>query len=319
MNYIKETGKLASRNGMQDITYYIYTPLSTPKAILQISHGMCEYIERYEDFIDFLTGQGFLVCGNDHLGHKNSAISKDMLGYFAPKDGYTFLARDLARVTRMVQRQYPDLPFFLFGHSMGSFVARAYLTRYPDSVDGIIICGTAGSNPVAGLGSMVVSIIKAIKGEHHRSPFINKLMFGNYNSRYEKNTSGFDWLTRDPEIISKYENDEYCNFLFTASAYKDLLKLLQFVSSPEWYRSVPKKLPVFLISGDMDPVGGWGKGIQEVEEKLQHQNLTNLTVKLYKDMRHEILNEVGKEEVYQDILDWLNKQVTPYFDHSRNK
>lgn len=309
MNYTKETGKLASRNGIQDITYYIYTPLCTPKAVLQISHGMCEYIERYEDFIDYLTGKGFLVCGNDHLGHKNSVPSKDKLGYFAPKDGYTFLPRDLARVTRMVQRQYPDLPFFLLGHSMGSFVARAYLTRYPDLIDGIIICGSAGSNPALGAGSFLISVIKAFKGEFYRSPFIDKLMFGNYNSRYKNTSSKFDWLTHDKAVIEKYEKDEYCNFLFTTSAYKDLTRLLHYVSSQQWYEAVPKELPVFIISGDMDPVGNWGKGILEVEKKLQAQGLTDLTVKLYKDMRHEILNETGKEEVYQDVLNWLNTQL----------
>lgn len=305
MNYTKETGQLASRNGIQNITYYIYTPICPPKAVLQISHGMCEYIERYENFIDYLTGHGFLVCGNDHLGHKNSAISKDKLGYFAPKNGYTFLARDLARVTRRIQRQYPELPFYLFGHSMGSFVARAYLSRYPDLIDGIIICGTSGSNPALSAGSALISIIKAVKGELYRSPFIDKLMFGNYNSRYEQISSKFDWLTRDPSIITKYENDEYCNFLFTTSGYKDLTRLLRYVSSQEWYTSIPKELPFLLISGAMDPVGGFSQGILEVEKKLRRQGLTRLETKLYPDMRHEILNEVGKEEVYDDILHWL--------------
>lgn len=310
MNYTKETGTLASRNGIQDITYYIYTPLCQPRAVLQISHGMCEYIERYEPFIDYLTGQGFLVCGNDHLGHKNSALSKDKLGYFAPKDGYTFLPRDLARVTRMVQRQYPDLPFFLFGHSMGSFVARAYLGRYSDLIDGVILCGTSGSNPALGIGSAVISLIKAVKGEFYRSPLIDRLMFGNYNSRYTSPTSKFDWLTHDPEIIAAYEKDEYCNFLFTTSGYQDLAHLLGYISSPQWYASVPKELPVFLISGDMDPVGGWGKGIHEVEHKLRQQKLSQLTVKLYHDLRHELLNENEKETVYEDILNWLNSQIT---------
>lgn len=309
MNYTKETGTLESRNGIQNITYYIYTPLCQPKAVLQISHGMCEYIERYEPFIDYLTGLGFLVCGNDHLGHKNSALSKDKLGYFAPKDGYTYLPRDLARVTRMVQRQYPELPFFLFGHSMGSFVARAYLTRYSELIDGVIVCGTSGSNPLLGIGSAVISLVKAVKGEFYRSPLIDKLMFGNYNTRYDKVSSKFDWLTRDPAIIEKYAADEYCNFLFTTSAYKDLARLLGFVSSNQWYESVPKDLPFFLVSGDMDPVGGWGKGIREVAVKLRRQGLSQFSVKLYPDMRHEILNEVGKEEVYKDISDWLEKQI----------
>ncbi len=310
MNYKKEMGKLQSRNGLQDITYYVYMPLTTPKAVVQIAHGMAEYLERYEPLIDYLTGQGFLVCGNDHIGHKNSSPTKDSLGYFAPKNGYTFLARDLARVTRLLQKHYPDLPYFLFGHSMGSFVARAYLTRYSDLIDGVILCGTAGSNPALPVGSLLISLVKLFKGEFHRSPFIDKLMFGSYNSHYKEVKTNFDWLTRDQSVVQKYIEDEYCGFLFTTSAYKDLTRLLKYVNSKGWYSSVPKNMPMLLIAGEMDPVGNWGKGVREVSDKLHKHGVTNLTTKLYPDMRHEIHNEIGKEEVYGDLNNWLNKQLT---------
>lgn len=309
MNYTKETNTFKSSNCFSDITYYIYKPLNPPRAILQISHGMCEYIERYEDFIDFLTGHDILVCGNDHLGHKNSVDSKDKLGFFAPQNGWTYLPEDLAALTKIIKEQYPDIPNFLLGHSMGSFISRLYITKYHELIDGVIICGTAGSNPAIGLAEIITNLVKKIKGPYYRSKLINMLMFGAYNSKYEKSRTTHDWITRDEAAVDKYLDDEYCTFIFTASAFCDLVKMLKTVSENSWYDSVPKKLPFYLISGDMDPVGNWGKGIEEVKTRLEKKNLEDFSSKLYKDYRHEILNEVGKETVYEDILIWLNQRI----------
>ena len=163
MNYTKSSNTFKSSNCSSDITYYVYETLTTPKAILQISHGMCEYIERYEHFINFLTGHGFIVCGNDHLGHGKSADTKDKLGYFALENGWSYLPDDLSILTKIMKEQYPDLPIFLFGHSMGSFVARIYITRYSELINGAIICGTSGSNPLIGAGKVVINLVKKIK------------------------------------------------------------------------------------------------------------------------------------------------------------
>ena len=309
MNYTKETGTFKSTNGTSTITYYIYKPLTSPRAILQISHGMCEYIERYEDFIDFLTGHDILVCGNDHLGRKNSADSKDKLGYFAPEHGWSCLPDDLAILTKLIKEQYPDLPNFLFGHSMGSFISRVYITRHAHLINGVIICGTSGSNPAIGLAKIITRLAKKVKGPFYRSKFINQVMFGTYNSKYNNVRTTHDWLTRDEAIIDKYLKDEYCNFIFTTSAFHDLVTLLDTVSQDSWYDAVPKNLPFGLISGDMDPVGNWGKGIKEVRARLKKRNLEDFSSKLYKDYRHEILNETGKEIVYKDILNWLNRRI----------
>ncbi|MEG1458201.1 MAG: alpha/beta hydrolase [Acetivibrio sp.] len=309
MNYTKEMHTLKSSNDTNIVTYFIYKPKNIPKAILQISHGMCEYVERYEPFIDFMTGNDILVCGNDHIGHKNSVASKEDLGYFASKDGWTFLPKDVAQLTKSIKKFYPDLPVFLFGHSMGSFIARAYIAQFGSLVDGVILCGTSGSNPVLGIGKFIISMVKKFKGERYRSKFLDHLMFGQYNRKYAKVRTEKDWLTKDEAIVDAYLKDEYCTFLFTTSGFYDLSMLLGYVSSKIWYDSVPKDLPLYLISGDMDPVGNWGKGIEEVQENLKKENLKDFSCKLYPNYRHELLNEQNKEVVYEDILNWLTKHL----------
>lgn len=309
MNFMKEVHKTKSTSGQGSITYYIYKPLHKPKAIVQISHGMCEYLERYEPFIDFLTSQDILVCGNDHLGHKNSAVSKDKLGYFAPKDGWKYLVKDLAKITYIIKASYPNLPYFLFGHSMGSFIARLYISQYSSFIDGAIICGTSGSNPAIGFASLLTDLVCRIKGEFYRSTFIDTLMFGSYNRKYTNVKTKSDWISKDEAIVNAYIKDKNCTFIFTASAFRDLVKLLKLASSKAWYHAVPKNLPIFLISGDMDPVGNYGKGIREVERRLRNEHLTDLTVKLYKDDRHELINETDREIVFEDILKWILKVI----------
>ena len=309
MNYIKETGYFKSNNQYSQIAYYIYKPLNKPKAIFQISHGMCEYIERYEPFINFLASHDILVCGNDHLGHKNSADCKENLGYFSFSDGWKCLVKDLVSMTKIIKKQYPNIPIFLFGHSMGSFVARFYITKYSHLIDGAIICGTSGSNPLIEFGQLITTFVKKLKGDFYRSKLIQYFMFGTYNSKYKNVKTTHDWLTRDNSIINNFLKDDYCTFIFTASAFHDLVMLLKVVSSKNWYNAVPKNLPIYLISGDMDPVGNWGKGMKEVKRKLEKKNLEDFSSKLYKDFRHEILNEIDKEVVYKDILTWLNQRI----------
>lgn len=309
MNYTKETNTFKSSNCSSNIAYYVYKPLNPPRAIVQISHGMCEYVERYEDFINFLTKQDILVCGNDHLGHKNSADSKEKLGFFAPQNGWVNLVDDLSILTKIIKEQYPELPIFLLGHSMGSFISRLYITKYHALINGVIICGTSGSNPLIGLAEIITNFVKKVKGPFYRSNTVNFLMFGSYNSHYKNTRTTHDWITRDEGVVDVFLADEYCTFIFTASAFCDLVALLKKVSQDEWYKAVPKNLPFYLLSGDMDPVGNWGTGIEEVKTRLEKENLEDFSSKFYKDYRHEILNEIGKETVYEDILIWLNQRI----------
>jgi alpha-beta hydrolase superfamily lysophospholipase len=304
-----QSGFYDSANGINKIAYYIYKPEIKPKAVLQISHGMCEYIGRYKKFAKFMTENGFLVCGNDHLGHGNSVSSDKELGYFAKKDGWKFLIDDLHTMTEIIKKDYYSIPYFLFGHSMGSFAARAYITKYGKALNGVIICGTSGGEPIGGLGILLADFISLFKGEKYRSHTINKIAFGAYTRRYKNVRTKSDWLTRDAEVIDKYLKDKNCKFVFTLSAFKDLFLLLDSVSNYHWAKEVPKNLPVFIISGDMDPVGGYGKGTTSVYERLKKAEIKDIELKLYKDCRHELINETNKDEVFNDILNWINKYI----------
>lgn len=310
MSYTKTYHTFLSSNQKNIITYYVYTPCNTPKAILQISHGMCEYLERYEPFIEFLIEHDILVCGNDHLGHGHSIQPDGIKGFFGEHDGWKYLPMDLAKVTKRLKKQYPNTPYYLFGHSMGSFVARLYLSKYSNFIDGAIISGTSGTNYLAPLGAKMIQIIKKYKGGLYRSDSIQKLLFGAYNKHYENVKTDFDWLSRDEAVVDNYQKDPDCNFIFTTSAFSDLIKMLLLISSNRWYQSIPHTMPLFIMSGTMDPLGNYGKGIQEVYMKLQKQGIKDINIKLYDNYRHELLNELEKEHVYQDLLEWILNHIS---------
>lgn len=310
MNHTKSVRQMLSTDGITNLTYYVYEPLQTPKGMVQISHGMCEYVERYEPIIDYLTGEGYLVFGNDHLGHKNSVANESDLGYFGGTgEGYQFMYRDLIALGEQMKAAYPEMKLFLFGHSMGSFVARAAIINCKNLYSGVIICGTSGSNPALGVGKVVIRIVRTLRGKRGRSALLTKLFFGTYLDKIESVRTPQDWLTRDEQVVDAYIRDKYCMFVFTANGYENLANLLGYVTADSWYDSLDQELPVYLISGEMDPVGGWSKGIHEVDEKLRNKERKDYSMKLYPQMRHEIHNEVGKEEVYQDILNWLNNRI----------
>jgi alpha-beta hydrolase superfamily lysophospholipase len=307
--FMKKTeASFLSTNGTDEITYYIYST-ENPKAILQISHGMCEYINRYEPFAAFLNANGIIMCGNDHLGHGESARLKGSLGYFANENGWRYLAEDLRKTKELTEAAYPDLPYFLLGHSMGSFVARDYLTKYGTGLAGAIISGTSGGEKLADIGLLMARRIKNSHGEKYRSKFLSGLAFKGYTKKYDDVQSGYDWLSKDRNIINDYAKNPLCNFTFTTSGFIDLFTLLKHVSTLEWAHKVPKALPVYMISGAMDPVGAYGKGVGKVYERLKKAGVKDLELKLYKDGRHEMLNELNKEDVYKDILLWLEKHL----------
>ncbi len=305
------TGTYLSSNQTDTIAYYLYQPDSKPKGILQISHGMCEGMWRYEDFAQFLTAQGFLVCGNDHLGHGKSVQSQENLGYFADKDGACCLYRDVHKLTVIMKKDYPDIPYFLLGHSMGSFIARAYLAHFGSELDGAIIMGTSGPNPFAKLGIRLTKTIAKRKGEYYRSPFLYRMAFSAYNKRFQPQRTMHDWLSRDPSVANRFEADPYCNFIFTSSGFGDLFRLLHWVSGIDWAGQLPHDLPVLLTSGSDDPVGNYGKGVQTVYQWLRKAGIKDVSLQLYPQARHEILNETNRQEVYQDIFAWLKQRTVP--------
>ena len=304
---IKEI-RFASSDGSSTVCGWIYSPIDEPKGIIQISHGMCEYIGRYHDFMAECARAGYVICGHDHIGHGKSS-PPEMYGYFGRDRGFRHLVSDLHYMTRIVKKEYPQLPCFLLGHSMGSFVARLYLSKYSDELTGVILSGTAGPNPLAKAGAAVCEGIIASKGPLHRSPFLDNLAFGAYNRRFSPIRTSKDWLTRDTDIVDKYINDPQCMFLFTACGYRDLFQMVSLVNQSSWYRTLRVQLPVLLISGDMDPVGDYGKGIEKVFCSMQKAGLQDVTMTLYPDARHELLNEINREEVYADVLNWIGEHL----------
>lgn len=298
-----------SSDGKTAVAAYRFDPLGPVKAVLQISHGMCEYIMRYAAFADSLAAEGIAVWGHDHLGHGATAQTADDLGFIAESDGARLLVEDVHKMTQEIRKEYPGTPLVLFGHSMGSFVARQYLAVYGEELNAAIICGTAGPQSPAGAGKIMASVIRAFKGKRHRSNFLKNVSFAGYMKTYEKGCSPLAWLTRDEAVVEKYSKDPLCMYVFTVEAYYDLFDLLAGVSSKKWAAQVPTKLPVLVISGEDDPVGSWGKGPRTVYERLQNAGLSDVKLILYPGARHEIHNETNKEEVIRDILNWIRDRI----------
>lgn len=305
MPYTKKSDFYLSHDGQHNIAYYVYTPSTPAVAVLQIIHGMCEFTERYEEFIEFLTDKGFVVCGEDHLGHGASVSSDDDFGYFGARDGIEHLICDVEALRVIMRKRYRALPYFMLGHSMGSFIAREYITHYRDTIDGLILSGTSGTYKGMKASAKLAGIIAKLRGDHHRSKFIQAMGFRGYNSRFASENDRTSWISRNTESRTRYKNDKRCNFIFTAAGYRDLAQMLVDINGEEWASQVPMGLPIFIISGSDDPVGEYGAGPQSVADRLQDVELYDLSYRIYSGMRHEVLNEIGREEVYNDIYEWL--------------
>ena len=308
MNYTKETISFLSADKKTRVAAFLYTPLTPPKAIFQISHGMCEYIERYEHMIDVLCGAGYAVCGNDHLGHGSTGDPKDW-GFFAEQDGYKLVLSDLHNMNAIAREKWPGLPYVFYGHSMGSFYARYYAELYPETIDALVISGTGGPGPMVKFGKAMATTLCKLRGPRHVSDFMVNASTGSYSKGLEDVSSPSVWLSRDPEVWAKYDADPKCGFKFTVSGYRDMLTAHAHVNSKEWAEAFPKDLPVYFLSGDKDPVGENGKGVKAAVQLLRDARVRDVTLKLYPDGRHELHNEINKEEVFADLLAWCDKQV----------
>ncbi len=272
-----------------------------PAAVVQIAHGMSEYSARYDAFAAFLAENGFAVGMNDHAGHGESALTK---GYFAQKDGWECVLRDMKRLEDELREKYPGAPVFLMGHSMGSFLARSYITRYR-GLSGCILSGTAGRNPALGLGRLLAAVQKRVLGPKSQGRLLAKLSFGGYLGRIQNPVNGFAWLSTVDEVPRVYAQDEFCGFPFTAGGYADLFGGVAEISGSGWAARVPAQLPVYLFSGAEDPVGAYGKGPREVYDALKASGHGDVQLKLYPGARHEVLNEACREQAYEDIRQWL--------------
>lgn len=287
-----------------------YTPDDNEiKAVLAIHHGMAEHQGRYEDFFKYLTSKGYAVYMHDMANHGKSNQNPELTGYFGKKDGYQNLVKDFKTTIDKAIAENPDKKLIVMGHSMGSFICRCLTAWYPDAgFVGAIYMGSGGANPIASIGDKLSALIAKMTGYTKKVALLDKITFGAYNDKFEKRT-GFDWLTRDNAIVDKYIADDYCGFLFSAQGMNDLVKLNIAANTDDWYNRIPKDLPILVTSGDMDPVGEFGKGINQYADQLKSTGHSNVTVNLYKDCRHEILNEINKDEVYADITNWIETKV----------
>jgi alpha-beta hydrolase superfamily lysophospholipase len=288
---------------------FIWEDEQTPKkGIVLIIHGMAEHIDRYDAFASFLSTQGFVVCGYDQRGHGKSLKSLDNIGYMSDIDNFKILVSDVYEVSNCIKSKYPDLPFYLFGHSMGSFVSQRFIEIYGTTIDGVILSGSSLNKGFAiNAGLQLAKIITKFKGRRYRSKLMHNLSFGAYNKAFTPNRTDVDWLSRDEKTVDNYANDDLCGNIFTVSFYKDLLE--GFKNIYRNFEIIPNELPVYIFSGDKDPVGGQGKAVTKLFQRFIKTGIKNVEFKLYPEGRHEMLNELNKDEVYNDVLNWLNKQI----------
>lgn len=307
----KEEFFFDSRDGISRLHAVRYLPDSGEVAgVVQIVHGMAEYIERYEEFAAFLTKRGFAVTGEDHLGHGKSVPEGGLYGYFCERDPATVVVRDVHRLKKMTQERFPSVPYVFVGHSMGSFILRNYLCRYGSGISGAVIVGTGMQRKsTVRLARAVAAAQGLFCGGKHVSRLIDKASFGAYNQRVEKPRTPVDWLSRNEENVDRYLADPMCGFVFTVNGFRTLFELISRIQDPENLGKVPKDLPLFLLSGAEDPVGEYGAGVDRAYRSLRDAGVKRIRVKMYDGDRHELLNETDREQVFEDILGWIGEEV----------
>lgn len=297
--YIRSTDKHTKIHGIW------WKPEREVSAVLQITHGMMEHIDRYDRFATWMAEHGIAVVGHDHLGHGKTGAVTD-LSFFGESKGSAYLVQDLLRVTKLMKMEYPDVPHVLMGHSMGSFITRRYLTVHGRQLDGAILMGTGGQPlMLAVLGKVAATLIGAAKGKRYRSPLLKKMVLGSYNRAFKPNRTTCDWLSRDEDVVDAYTQDPYCDVSFTCQAYVDFFNILIDLGMKRQFQNIPKEMPLLLISGEDDPVGDFGKGVEKVYDQFVEFGMEEAEIKLYPHARHEILNELNREEVFADIYHWI--------------
>ncbi|MBQ6582846.1 MAG: alpha/beta fold hydrolase, partial [Mogibacterium sp.] len=298
-----------SADGRTQIHAIRWMPEGEPKAILQIVHGMVEFIARYEEFAEYLNGHGYIVCGEDHLGHGESVATEKDYGYFG-KNGNDLVITDIHRLRQIMQEHFPDVPYLMLGHSMGSFLLRQYLTEgdppYAEGLQGTIVMGTGWQpTPVLKFGRLVSRVKGRLSGGHSKSRFIDTASFGSNLKRIDKPRTKSDWLTKDEEIVDRYEAEPWCQFSFTVNGYYNMFKGIEKAQDKKRMAKLPQDLPMLLVSGAEDPVGNYGEGVRKTYIVYQDYSPCTVDIKLYDDDRHEILNETDREDVYRDLLEWM--------------
>lgn len=298
-----------SADGLHTIHAAQWVPQGRPRGVVQIVHGVAEHIGRYDAAARFLCSHGFLVCGEDHLGHGRTA-SDGKFGYFAPRGGWELVVRDIRRLRELVGEQHPGIPYFLLGHSMGSFLTRTYLIRWPGTVDGAVLSGTGQEPaPLVAFGRGISGLLCTLRGPGYVSRLVYSLSLGAYNRKFRPNRTTGDWLSRDSRMVDQSLKDPLCSFQPTVSMFRDMMTGLQFIARPANLSKMDLDTPIYFFSGDQDPVGSMGKGVRKVEAMFRAAGCRDVTVRLYPGGRHEMLNEVNRQEVLADLLSWLDARL----------
>jgi len=286
-----------------------WTPKGEIRGIVQIVHGIAEYVERYDGFAQYLNSRGLLVVAEDHMGHGKSICEETPKGCF--RGGWHNAVEDTCRLMQDTMAEFPQVPFILFGHSMGSFMARTVLAKHPDSgIAGAVICGSAWMpGPVIGAGKLLAGMICKTSGEQKPSKLLQAMMFGGYNKKIEHPRTPCDWLTRDQKIVDMYVADPLCGFIPSAGLAHSMMEGLQYIQDVRNLDAMKKDLPVFFIAGGDDPVGGYGEGVRQAAEAFRKHGMEQVDLKIYPLCRHEILNEINRREVYEDVADWIEKVI----------
>lgn len=296
---------IASSDGKSRLHTVLWEPEARSRAVFQIVHGMTEYVMRYSSFARFLAENGIAVIGHDHLGH-GLTVQNGEYGYFADEEGHVCLIKDVHRIYRWMHRRYPDHPYYILGHSMGSFFLRRYLTLYGCGLAGAVIMGTGDhSLPVLTVGKAVAGLLGAVRGKKFRSPWMHQMVLGNYSRAFFPARTRNDWLSKNQLSVAQFCQDPWCSFHFTCKAYWDFFNILLDLKLGRQSERIPRRLPLLIVSGAQDPVGGFGKGVRNVYRRYKESGMKDVQMILYPNDRHEILNETDRAMVYQDILNWI--------------
>lgn len=297
--------EVLSSDKIHTLAGVVVLPEGEAKGYVQIVHGMCEYTGRYKPFMEFLAENGYIAFGYDHLGHGRTGEKTGEFGYIADRDGWLRLIEDVGVFRDAVVKEYGEKPYYLFGHSMGSFIVRGAALRGVGCRK-LIVSGTGGPNPASGAGIALCKVIGFFRGKHHVSKLVGGMAFGGYNARFKEENDSASWLTKDRACRDKYRGDPFCSFLFQVAAMEDLVKLQKYCNRKKDFRAFPKDLPTFLISGADDPVGDYGAGVKKVEKGMKEAGC-DVRAKLYENCRHEILNDTCSDEVMKDLLAFIEE------------
>ena len=286
-----------------------WEPEGQPRAVMQIIHGIAEFVERYDDFAKYLNTKGILVVAEDHMGHGQSINGDGIQGYF--HGGWFTAVEDSMQLLEDTKKEFPELPYILFGHSMGSFMARTILCKYPDcGLTAAVICGT-GWQPAFALPALikVVEGICKVSGETKPNEKLQNMVFGSYNKKVEHPRTPFDWLSRDSRIVDEYIAHPLCGFTASAGLLRDMMKGIHYIEQPGNLANMNHSMPVFFIAGGDDPVGPYGKGVHTCAEVFRKAGMEDVAVRIYPLCRHEILNEINRQQVYDDVANWIEKYL----------